>query len=83
METLLFYIILKEKSILFLFIAALLYFCDITMMFCDRYADLSRAYKDKEKESDKLRDVLAKTQDKALRKVCKEISVFYWQYIAF
>lgn len=34
-----------------------------------RYADLSRAYKDKEKESDKLRDVLAKTQDKALRKV--------------
>ncbi|XP_045127980.1 golgin subfamily A member 4-like isoform X15 [Portunus trituberculatus] len=33
------------------------------------YADLARAYKDKEKESDKLRDVLAKTQDKALRKV--------------
>ncbi|XP_042206402.1 golgin subfamily A member 4-like [Homarus americanus] len=34
-----------------------------------RYADLARAYKDKERESDKLRDVLTKTQDKALRKV--------------
>ena len=48
-------------------------FCDITVIFCNRYADLARAYKDKEKESDKLRDVLAKTQDKALRKVCKEV----------
>lgn len=35
----------------------------------DRYSDLARAYKEKEKESEKLRDVLAKTQDKALRKV--------------
>nr|XP_045582291.1 golgin subfamily A member 4-like isoform X1 [Procambarus clarkii] len=34
-----------------------------------RYSDLARAYKDKEKESEKLRDVLTKTQDKALRKV--------------
>ncbi|XP_071552808.1 uncharacterized protein [Panulirus ornatus] len=34
-----------------------------------RYADLARAYKDKDRESEKLRDVLTKTQDKALRKV--------------
>ncbi|XP_069949061.1 golgin subfamily A member 4 isoform X2 [Cherax quadricarinatus] len=34
-----------------------------------RYSDLARAYKEKEKESEKLRDVLTKTQDKALRKV--------------
>merc|ERR1711962_506699 len=34
-----------------------------------RYSDLARAYKEKERESEKLRDVLTKTQDKALRKI--------------
>lgn len=39
------------------------------IIFFRRYSDLARAYKEKEKESDKLRDILTKTQDKALRKV--------------
>lgn len=47
-------------------------FHNLTSKLCDRYADLARAYKEKEKESEKLRDVLAKTQDKALRKVSKK-----------
>lgn len=46
-------------------------FHNLTWKLYDRYADLARAYKDKEKESEKLRDVLAKTQDKALRKVSR------------
>lgn len=47
-------------------------FHNLTSKLYDRYADLARAYKEKEKESEKLRDVLAKTQDKALRKVSKK-----------
>lgn len=35
----------------------------------DRYADVVRAYREKEREVEKIRSVLTKTQDQAMRKV--------------